>query len=163
MKFVCFALLLLIASKRSPGQSAFGGFSFGESASSGSQAHFGLEAPGFPDTSARRLELEAVSPPAAPAPPLRYAYPVRPLRFGAEAPPTPVPGARSPAEARQLTLVFRNQTIDAASACWIEGKTLHYINSFNSPETIPVKRVNWKLTEATDSIKPGTLISRLEK
>jgi hypothetical protein len=161
MKFVSFAFVLLISSARSPGQSAFGGF--GEGAPSGSQAHFGLEVPGFPDSSARTLELEAVAPRVSPAPSLRYAYPVRPFRFGRDAMASTILGASGHAGGRPLMLVFRNQTVDTSSAYWIEGKMLHYITSFNFPATIPVKRVNWKLTEETNSMKQGTLISLLEK
>jgi len=161
MKFVSFAFVLLISSARSPGQSAFGGFAFGDGVPSGSHAHFGLEAPGFPDSSARTLELEAVAPRVSPAPSVRYAYPVRQFRFGRDAMTNFAASGR--AGGRPLMLVFRNQTVDTSWTCWIEGTMLHYINSFNSHATIPVKRVNWKLTEETNSMKPGTLISLLGK
>lgn len=163
MKLLCLAFLLLVAFERCPAQSTSGSFSFPGPVISGSQAHFGLEFPGFTDTSARRSDWEAVSRSAASARSARYGYPLRPFLFGTGASDDIVLGTRGFTDARQLILVFRNQTIDTSSACWIEGKMLHYINSFNSPETVPVRRVNWKLTEATNSIKPGTLLSRLGK
>jgi hypothetical protein len=163
MKLVCCVFLLLVACGCCPGQSTSGNWSFAAPSSSGSQPRFSVEGPAFPDTSARGPKYQTVSPQATSEPSPRYAFPVRPLRFGWEARAGAIPGPLHNAGVAQLTLVYRDQTIDAASACHVEGKMLHYIDSLNSPRTIPIKRVNWKLTEAANSIKAGTLIGSLER
>jgi hypothetical protein len=161
MNFVRCALLLLVGSAVCLGQSG-GGFSFGGKAGPRSQSHFGLDAPGFPDTSARRLDLETGSSSAPVTPELPYAYPVRPSRPG-KAPANVVLAAPGSAGGRFLILVFRNQTVESSSACSIEGQVLHYVTAAGSSRTIPIKRVNWKLTEETNSIRTGTLIPLLKK
>jgi hypothetical protein len=156
MKPVCRIFLLLVACWCCPGQSTSGNWSFAAPSSSGSQPRFNVEGPGFPNTSARGPNQQTVSPQATSAPSPRYAFPVRPLRFGWE-------GTLHSAGAAQLMLVYRDRTVDAASACRVEGKMLHYMDSLNSPRTIPIKQVNWKLTEAANSIKAGTSIASLER
>jgi hypothetical protein len=155
--------LLLIAAGCCAGQTTSGNWSFVAPSGSGPQLRFGLEGPGFPGTSARSPSYETVSPQATPEPSPRFAFPVWPLRFGWEGRSGVVPGSLRSTGASQLTLVFRDQAIDSASACRIEGRMLHYVDPLNAPRTISIKQVNWKLTEAANSLKAGTLIASLER
>jgi hypothetical protein len=139
MKFIGFALLLLMSPASGRSQPVFAGSSFGSSSSS----RFGAGGPGFPDTSAKSLNPapELVTPAIVPLS-LSYAYPVGPRRLTA---PQTLGG-------RMLMLVFRDQTVEAAAGYRIEGSLLHYVTPFGLARTVPVKRVDWKLTGQTSSV-----------
>lgn len=156
MKLFGLAFLMLAEITTCSGQTTSGGLAFPGSSGTTAETHFGIDVHGFPDTSSRQVDRNHPVHPGVPAQPIPYAYPVPPL--------TVVRGNMAgvgfgeAAASGHLILVFRDQTVEASSACWIDGQWVHYVTLFNSSRKIPVKRVNWKLTEETNSIRRGSLI-----
>ena len=106
---------------------------------------FGIDPVPFPINDARPLAAEIPSSYPASTGTLPYAYPV-PRAGTARLDVTAV----HPQHA--FVIAFKDRTLDSALKCWVNGRTLHYVNLRNEPRAVAMNRVDWKYTR---TMNPG--------
>jgi hypothetical protein len=138
MKLYCVPILLAVLV--SPGWSqTSSGLTFPGAAASSNSTHFGMNAPGFPDTSDRGTQPALAPVRSTITSSVPYMYPVGPSRLGAS-------GSGKVTPRVPYMLSFKDKTVDSALTYWIDGHTLHYLNLSNESRSLPAKRVDWNAT-----------------